>query len=192
LRLKSGEIWLPFHAAAREAQILRARRRLGAIAVFKPAEDDFQNMCTMLGLMTLTWAWAENALALSIGIIDRSIEGVRGHREIPVSMKRRLKYLRTSLADVAELHSVKDIGGKLVEDFSLLNVRRNELVHGSAWQFEKGRFQSLSFTIKVRDYSAKHKRVDIADMVRFNVEVTKLADDATAFLLQVSKIFPES
>jgi hypothetical protein len=113
--------------------------------MFKPAEADFQNLCTMLGLMTLTWAWAENALALSIGIIDGAVEGVRGHRDIPVSMTRRLKYLRASLTDVPELHSVKDMGRKLADDFSRLNVRRNELVHGSAWQLREGGFESLGF-----------------------------------------------
>ena len=36
-------------------------------------------------LMTITWAWAVDSLALSIGIIDSAVSEVRGHREIPPS-----------------------------------------------------------------------------------------------------------
>jgi hypothetical protein len=83
--------------------------------MFKPAENDFQNMCTMLRLMTLIWAWAENALAIAIGIIDEAVEEMRGQRDIPVSLKRRVKYLRTALADVPKLESLKQRGNQLAD-----------------------------------------------------------------------------
>jgi hypothetical protein len=161
-------------------------------AMFKPTENDLQNVCTMLGLMTLIWAWAENALAISIGIIDGAVKEMRGQRDIPISLKRRVKYLRTALADVPELESLKERGNQLANDFIRLSVLRNELVHGSTWQLEKGGFESLGFAIIGRQQTAKQKRFTIADAVSLNVEITKLANDATAFLLRVSEIFPSA
>jgi len=144
----------------------------------------------MLGLMTLTWAWAENALALAIGIIDGAAQQVRTNTEIPVSMKRRLRYLRASLIDIPALKPVKEQGSLLADRFAYLAVRRNEIVHGSTWQLEKSGFESLSFAIVSRKQSAQQKRFEIADAVLLNIEITKLADEATAFLLRVSEIFP--
>jgi hypothetical protein len=43
----------------------------------EPSGNDFQDLCTVLGVMTLTWAWGENALANAIGIIDESMPQVR-------------------------------------------------------------------------------------------------------------------
>lgn len=157
---------------------------------FKPSGNALQNFCTMLGLMTLVWAWAENALALAIGIIDGAVTGgVRKNTEIPVSMKRRLRYLRAALIDIPALEPVKDQGRLLADRFADLAVRRNELVHGSTWQLEESGFESLRFAILGRKASAHQKRYEIADAIRLNIEITELADEACLFLLRVSEIF---
>jgi hypothetical protein len=143
----------------------------------------------MLGLMTLVWAWAENALAIAIGIIDESVSGVRNNTELPVSMKRKLRYLRAALIDIPALEPVKRQGRLLADRFADLAVRRNELVHGSTWQLEKGGFDSLRFAIVGRQQSAHQKRYEIADAVFLNIEITKLANEACAFLLRVTAIF---
>lgn len=62
-----------------------------------PSGNEFQDFCTMLGVMTLTWAWAENALAIPIGIIAESVPCVRKDTEVPLSLKRKLRYLRAAL-----------------------------------------------------------------------------------------------
>jgi hypothetical protein len=64
----------------------------------------------MLGVMTLTWAWGENALANAIGIIDESMPQVRKNTEIPVSLKRKLRYLRAAILDIPALKPIKNQG----------------------------------------------------------------------------------
>ncbi len=111
----------------------------------EPSGNELQDLCTMLGVMTLTWAWAENALATAIGIIDEFVPQVRKNTEIPVSMKRRLRYLRAAFFDIPALKPVKDQGSLLTDRFADLAVRRNDLIHGSTWQLEKGGFEFSRF-----------------------------------------------
>jgi len=83
----------------------------------KPSGDPFTDMCTMIGVMAITWAWAENWLALSIGIIDDVVPEVKGHAERPVSLKKRLSYMRVVLRDVPALEAVTEDGAALIKRF---------------------------------------------------------------------------
>lgn len=143
----------------------------------------------MVGVMTLTWAWAENALTLSIAIIDSSTQSAKRHPELPRSLKNKLSYLKAALRDHAQLEALKESGAALIEHFTKLKMTRGELVHGSAWQMDDGRFQTLAFILKGRDQTINQKVVEIGDIVRFNVEVTALSDRANAFLIAVSDVF---
>ena len=48
--------------------------------------NEFQDLCTMVGLITLEWAWAETGLAATIGIINRYAGPIAGHPQAPVSL----------------------------------------------------------------------------------------------------------
>ena len=155
----------------------------------EPSGDAFQDMCTMIGLMVISWAWSENALALAIGIIDETVEEMRGHKELPVSLKKRLDYLRTALKDVPALEPIKEEGTALIKLFVELKERRHELIHGSTWQLDQGGFEAHLSTIKGRKHLIEQKRVEIGDVVLFNIEVDKLGEAALSFLTRIDAIY---
>jgi len=47
----------------------------------------------MVGLITLTWAWVENSLAITIGVITENAGPIRGHHQPPLSLSRRVDCL---------------------------------------------------------------------------------------------------
>jgi hypothetical protein len=154
-----------------------------------PPENDFQAFCTMLGLMTFTWAWAENTLAIIIGAIIEQTGPITGHREAPLSLKARVACFRNALRDIAALKPLQQEGRVLAERFVDLSARRNQFVHSAAWKHKEGGFQGISIGVLAGNYTVKDHRVDISDAVALNAEITKLQDDAAAFLMKVHDIF---
>jgi hypothetical protein len=153
----------------------------------KPGDNPFQDMCLMIGMMAITWAWAENALALAIGIIDEKIGAVRGHGELPLSLRKRLSYLKNALADIPALKILEDDGGFLVKRFVELAPRRNELIHGSTWTIPHDLFETLHLPVVAGKYAGKQQSIQIGDVLRFNTEVVSLANAASAFLRRISE-----
>ena len=154
----------------------------------KPSGDPFQDMCTVIGLMTLTWAWAETNLAMTIGVINKEAGPIKGHAQPPLSLKNRVAALRIALRDIAILHALQDEGGALAERFTHLSKRRNDLIHGAAWQFHESGFESFGIGIAAGQYAIKEHRFNQADTVALTTEIAKLQDDAQAFMLAVIRI----
>lgn len=150
--------------------------------------EPFQDMCTMVGLMTLTWAWAENCLAMILGIIVENTGPIKGHPEAPLSLKRRIACFKIALRDTAALEPLQQEGRLLAKHFVELGARRNNFVHGAAWQAHEGGFESLAIGVHAGNYATKNHRFDIEDARLLNIEIAKLSDDITAFMLRVCAI----
>lgn len=154
-----------------------------------PTGNEFQDLCTMVGLMTLSWAWAENALAMAIGIANKQAGPIKGHAVAPLSLTRRVDCLKIALRDIPALKPLQDEGRALAVRFIELAMRRNDLVHSAAWQHHEGGFESVGIAVERGDYAVKNHRFNQADAVRLNIEIAKLSDDASAFLLAVAAIW---
>jgi hypothetical protein len=151
--------------------------------------NEFQDLCTMFGLTTLTWAWAENVLAMTIGIINKYAGPIKGYPEPPLALKKRVSCLKIALRDITVLHPLQEDGRILAKRFKELSMRRNDLVHSAAWQHHEGGFEAIGLHIQRGDYMIKNHRFNVSDAISLNVEISKLSDDATAFMLRVCKIF---
>jgi hypothetical protein len=145
----------------------------------------------MVGLMTLTWAWAETALAATVGIINKYAGPIKGHPQAPVSLKRRVHCLRVALRDIPVLQIVQEDGRALAVRFVQLGKRRNDFVHGAASEHHEGGFQSIAFAVERGDYAVKNHRFDVEGAVRLNVEIAELSDDAAAFTIRIEKILSD-
>jgi hypothetical protein len=62
----------------------------------RSSDNDFLDLCTTLGLMTLSWAWAESVLAMTIGVINKSAGPIKGYQEAPLSLKKGHRRAATS------------------------------------------------------------------------------------------------
>jgi hypothetical protein len=154
-----------------------------------PSGNPFQDMCTMVGLMTLTWAWAETSLAITIGVINEQAGPIQGHPEAPLSLSRRVACFKSALRTIVALKPIQEEGSALATRFVELGRRRHDFIHGAAWQLEKDRFESVSVAVKAGQYSVSNQRFDISDARGLNVQIAKLQDDAAAFMLKVLATF---
>ena len=143
----------------------------------------------MIGLITLSWAWAENVLAATIGLVERHAGPIKGHPEPPLSVKRRVSALRSALRDVPALHLLQEQGHALAVRFTELGRRRNDLVHSAAIQLHEGGVEFTRIAVRRGSYSIEDHRIDESDAVLLESEIAKLSDDATAFMLSVCAIF---
>lgn len=157
--------------------------------IVRPSGDPFQDMCTMVGLMTLTWAWAETSLAITIGVINEQAGPIKGHTEAPLSLSRRIDCFRAALRDIAVLKDLQQEGRALATRFAELGRRRHDFIHGAAWQLDGSKFEALSLAVKAGNYAIKNHCFDIGDAVGLNAEIAKLQDDTATFMLKVVAIF---
>jgi hypothetical protein len=161
----------------------------GLSGMAKPSGDDFQDFCTMLGMMTLTWAWIENALALSIGIIDESGLKPRPDRGLPISLSGKLKYLRAALGSVSPVKPLKDRGVALMDKLSTLANRRNAFVHASIGPIERG--NGLESTLFPNDGSHPTRApVSMADAIALNIAIDDLVEETIWFLMEIATALP--
>jgi hypothetical protein len=154
-----------------------------------PSGNQFQRLCTMLGLMTLTWAWAENALAMTIGVINKYAGPIKGYPEAPLSLKKRVSCFKVALRDIKALHPLQEEGRALAVRFIELSARRNDLVHGAAWQLKEGSFESIRVGVHAGDYMVKDHSFHISDAIILEAEISELSDAITALMLRVADIF---
>jgi hypothetical protein len=59
----------------------------------------------------------------------------------------------------------------------------------AGWQHHEGGFEAIGVKVERGDYVVKNHRFYKSDAVNLEIEITKLSDDATAFMLRVCKIF---
>jgi hypothetical protein len=81
-------------------------------------------MCTMIGLITLTWAWIENSLAITIGVINEHAGPIKGHAVAPLSLSKRIDCLKVALRDVAALKTLQQEGRVLAAQVASYRTRR--------------------------------------------------------------------
>jgi hypothetical protein len=146
----------------------------------------------MIGLMTVVWAWAENTLALTIGVITENAGPIKGHAEPPLALSKRVECFKVALRDTAALKPLQDEGHALALRFTKLGRRRHDFIHGAAWQLQEGKFESVSFGVKAGQQTIRNHRFDIVDAVGLNAEIAKLQDDVIAFMVKVLDVFGRS
>jgi hypothetical protein len=83
------------------------------VTIGQPSGSPFQNFCSMVGLLTLTWAWAETSLAIAIGVINEQAGPIKGHPEAPLSLSRRIAYFKAALREIVQLKPLREEGNAL-------------------------------------------------------------------------------
>ncbi|WP_298357726.1 hypothetical protein [Rhodoblastus sp.] len=138
--------------------------------------------------MTLTWAWAETSLAMTIGIVEGYAGPTKGHPEPPLSLKKRVACLKAILRDVPILKHLQDEGRTLAMRFSELGRRRHDLVHGAAWHVHEGEFEATGIRVASGNYAVENHRFNQSDTISLTTEIAKLQDDMAVFMLKVANI----
>lgn len=151
--------------------------------------NEFRDICITLGLMTLSWAWAETMLACIIGVINGHAGPLKRHNEALVSLKRKVSYLKLALRDIAMLQPIQNDGRLLAERFIKLSVRRNNIVHGAAWKFNEGGVNATIMPVIKGNYLIQKHSFNKSDTIALEREIAELSNDAQSFLLRLIALF---
>lgn len=149
------------------------------------------NIFTTIGLMVISWAWVENTLAMTIGVISEYAGPIKGYKKLPLPMEQRIACLESALANMPALHKFKQSGDALVARFTELSHRRNDFMHGAALQLHDGSFESTSIAVKGGKSIFKNYRFTQDDAILLESEIAKLSDDATKFMVLICDFFQE-
>lgn len=145
-------------------------------------------MTTLVGMMTLTWAWAETGLAYMVEIIDSELwSPTKDHKELPVSLSRRLHFLRLAFADVEALSPLRERALALFQDFSTLKKEREALTHGATVQLHTDRFEISTISTKGRTNTHTKKIVTLKDAFALNTKITALAENGEVVLVDLCR-----
>lgn len=150
--------------------------------------NDYRDICLFIGAMTLSWAWVENTLGLTISIITDKFGEIEGHSEAPLSLKRKVQCFRKALKSISQLDGLKERGSLLAERLLTLGDRRNNLVHGAMWRTHEGDIKAISLKVVKGEYTAHEESLSVSDAIRLDREIAKLSDDMTAFMIAVDGI----
>ena len=101
-----------------------------------PAERVEKEVLAAIGAIVLTWADAEAALAIAVAIVARSEGVMKGHKEYPLQLARRVDYLNRAASTVKQLEAHKDAIKMLTGAFTVLGKLRHDLVHGAAAEID--------------------------------------------------------
>jgi hypothetical protein len=146
--------------------------------------NEFRDICIILGLMTLSWAWAETMLACIIGVINRQGH-LKGYDDAPVSLKRKVSYFKLALRDIAALQPIQNDGRVLAKRFKELSLRRNNIVHGAASKFHERGFDATIMPVIRGNYLIQEHSFNKSDAIALEREIAELSNEAQGFLLRL-------
>lgn len=155
------------------------------------ASDDFEDFCTILGLMTLTWAYIDNGLAIMLGTIIDNAGSIKGHTAVPLSFRPRVACFRNALRDAPALQSLQQDGRALAMRLTELGRRRNKFVHRSAIHHDEGGFEAIAVAVDGRNYTVENSRFEVRDAARLQGEIAELCGDVLDFMARVDAAFAQ-
>lgn len=150
--------------------------------------DDFQDLCTMIGLMTIGWGWCDTVLSEIIRLIIERVGPIDGYSDAPLSMKKKIKCLRRALKTVKILEPLQQTGLALAELFVNLSGRRNEIVHSASIQTNKGLFESIGLKSVDKKYVRHTHRFTLDEAIVLSDEIGKLSDRITKLMVDMYQL----
>ena len=116
-------------------------RGIWALDAYFPKDLDFPDelippLATAIGGVVLSWGMAESGLNATLVMCFSKLGGRHHSDEIPVSLKRKLKFLRLCLRTIAALEPYRTDGLALFAITGQLAKSRNDLIHGFISDFD--------------------------------------------------------
>lgn len=127
--------------------------------------DDLKQLYYAIGRIIVNWSLVERMLTNCVVIIYSSYWGAELHgiKEIPVSLRNQIGFIRKALNNIDSLFQFKDEGSIVMDHINDLKEARHTITHGMLidmgqdsfdihkFKFDKRTFDDLKITVKVDD-----------------------------------------
>jgi len=100
-----------------------------------PADERFFGA---IGRFTVSWAWLELGLDISVSVIHRHLNGEAIQSEAPWSLQRKLDYLRAAPKKLLPLASYRQRITALADAVELMLETRHDIIHGCIIEHTEG------------------------------------------------------
>lgn len=119
------------------------------------SEEDLGALCTATGLLAINWAMIERQMDNCIHLIFACLGGIPREKEKPISLKRKIRALRTAFKKIPPLQQYKERAIDLLNRASEASEKRHAFIHGCISHLD-----GLKLTIYKLDPSALEYKVD--------------------------------
>lgn len=148
-----------------------------------------------IGGIVLAWGSAEASLTMCVAMVFQLAEGHHHAEEIPIAMKRKLRFLRLCLRRISILEPFRNDGLALFERTGRLAEVRNDLVHGFLSEVDT-KTMTFTFTglgsIKDQPVITGQPRYTMTQLLDFGLHSMNLAEEVVAFAQRLSEtLIPE-
>ena len=91
---------------------------------------DFEALCALIGFIVVNWALIEQSFDLWVELIYANCGGTTISKEVPRSLKHKIKFARKAFKTFPVLQPYVEEGDKLLDRIQALSKNRHDLVHG--------------------------------------------------------------
>ena len=137
-----------------------------------PADEAF---FAAIGRLTISWAYVETGISFLIEMIHHSLNGEeRVDRVKPISLTRRLTYLRKAFRTLPELASFQDGFGNLATTIEAESETRHDIIHGFVLHHEEGTGRAT--LLRQLSGNPPGRKVDVTteDILRCAIRMNKI------------------
>src|SRR5688572_4313524 len=92
--------------------------------------EEFQNICTCVGLVAVPFAQLEATLDMAIVPLFQEMGGKKIAKKLPVVQAERTKFVTDCLDRIEALAPFKSVGQALMTAINREAIIRNDIVHG--------------------------------------------------------------
>lgn len=149
--------------------------------------DHFHDFCTMVGMITLTWAWGETNIARILVDIVHHTGLIDGFTKPPRAFGEQIRCLKTALNTKDDLASLKDEGLRIIDYAEGLSKRRNAFIHAAVTPIPgEPEFEGIMVAVINGQYYGREHRFSVNDAAELNHHVALLQQNLAAFMVKVS------
>lgn len=145
-----------------------------------------------LGLATVQWAAVEQTLDVLIHLIFTHHRGNEIEAVVPVSLKRKIKYLRKAFRKIEALSQHKDAALPYFDRVIALSESRHDLVHGFSSQAlgAMGPIQIQRIIYQETGHAILMKTITLDDIMGLITDSRTLFGDLMSLTMRVAAPFP--
>lgn len=147
--------------------------------------DDLKQLYYAIGRIIVNWSLVERMLAHCVIILYGSYWGseLPGIKEIPVSLKNQIAFVRKALDNTEmPLAPYKDEGNKLMDRIQILKHIRHNLTHGMLFNMDKDSFDIQKYKYDKRMFDDDKIPFKFDDCLESGNKMLVLANELARFV----------
>lgn len=152
--------------------------------IFSVQDEEKEKVYTVVGFVTMTWAYLEMCIDQTNTVIFHYCDGNKVEKELPVtSLKKKLKFQKLAFNQLPNLAGFKTCGLALAEKVRLMSDRRHHLIHGAAVHYDRDQKITKFVRFRFKDqYPVEDTRdFKLTDLMNLGTEIQDLALEVCQF-----------